>query len=305
MPDLKTGASVGGNLLGGAIGSSGSKSAAKTQANAAAAASAQQGQANAQMRSDLQPYRESGNLGNNALMAYLGLGGAPSAPSASDFVTKPEIGKSGRFYGYSHDVGAYNAAVEEHKRQLADYEAIKASGNYGMLLDEFTGEDLQNEPGYQFGLDQGNQALDRRAAAGGSYFSGQALKAAQRFGQDYAGTKFNEAFSRDNTTKSRVANFLTSVSQMGLNAATQTGMAGIQTANNQAQNTIGAGNTTASGQIGAANAWGNAFGGAANALSEGFELSNNNNRIYQNASNTSYNGWNPLQLRGNPNSSWS
>lgn len=276
MPDISSGLSIGGAL----IGSSASKSAAKTQANAAGAASAQQGQANMQMRSDLQPYRESGNLGNNALMAYLGLGGAPSAPSASDFMTKPEIGKSGRFYGYSQDVPAYEAAVKEHERALADYNRIKDSGEYGSLLREFTGDDLENDPGYQFGLDQGNQALDRRAAAGGNYFSGQALKAAQRFGQDYAGTKFNEAFSRDNTNKSRVANFLTSVSQMGLNAATQTGMAGIETANNQAQNTIGAGNTTAAGQIGAANAWGNALGQIGNNYQQQQMLSSNNNQSY-------------------------
>lgn len=305
MPDIKTGVSVGGNLLGGALGSSASKSAAKTQSAAAGAASAQQGQANAQMRSDLQPYRESGNLGTNALMAYLGLGGVPSAPDPSDFITKPEIGKSGRFYGYSHDVGAYNAAVKEHERALADYNRIKESGDYGYLLREFTGDDLENDPGYQFGLNQGTQALDRRAAAWGNYFSGQALKAAQRFGQDYAGTKFNEAFSRDNTNKSRVANFLTSVSQMGLNAATQTGMAGIQTANNQAQNTIGAGNAAAAGQVGAANAWGNSLGNISNdyMLNRLYE-SANSNRIYQNASDTSYSGWDPKQLRAGTGSGW-
>lgn len=276
MPSISSGLSIGSAI----IGSSASKRAAKTQSAAAGAASAQQGQANAQMRSDLQPYRESGNLGTNALMAYLGLGGAPSAPDPSDFVTKPEIGKSGRFYGYSQDVGAYNAAVKEHERALADYNRIKESGDYGYLLREFTGDDLENDPGYQFGLNQGTQALDRRAAAGGNYFSGQALKAAQRFGQDYAGTKFNEAFSRDNTNKSRVANFLTSVSKMGLNAATQTGMAGIQTANNQAQNTIGAGNAAAAGQVGAANAWGNALGQIGNNYQEQQLLSSNNNMRY-------------------------
>lgn len=276
-----------GSVLGGAlslgsalIGSAASKSAAKTQSAAAGAASAQQGQANAQMRSDLQPYRESGNLGTNALMAYLGLGGAPSAPDLSDFITKPEIGKSGRFYGYSHDVGAYNAAVKEHERALADYNRIKESGDYGYLLREFTGDDLENDPGYQFGMNQGMQALDRSAAARGSLLSGATLKAAQRFGQDYAGTKFNEAFSRDNTNKSRVANFLTSVSQMGLNAATQTGMAGIQTANNQAQNTIGAGNAAAAGQVGAANAWGNALGQIGNNFQQQQLLSSNNNMRY-------------------------
>lgn len=276
MPDIGSGLALGSAV----IGASGAKSAAKTQAAAAGAASAQQAEANVQMRSDLSPYRESGNLANNALMAYLGLGGAPSAPAGADFVTKPLIGKSGRFYGNAYNAAAHNAALKEHERAVADYEQIKSSGQYGSLLKEFTGDDLETDPGYQFGLDQGNQALDRRAAAGGNYFSGQALKAAQRFGQDYAGTKFNEAFSRDNTNKSRVANFLTSVSQMGLNAATQTGMAGIQTANNQAQNTIGAGNAAAAGQVGAANAWGNALGQIGNNYQQQQMLSSNNNQSY-------------------------
>lgn len=61
---------------------------------------------------------------------------------------------------------------------------------------QFTGEDLQNDPGYQFQLQQGEQALARSQAARGNLFSGSALKAAQDYGQGLAGTSFDNANNR-------------------------------------------------------------------------------------------------------------
>ena len=55
---------------------------------------------------------------------------------------------------------------------------------------------IEMDPGYQFGLDQGNQALDRKVAAAGGRVSGAALKGAQRFGVDYATTGYNAAYQR-------------------------------------------------------------------------------------------------------------
>lgn len=86
---------------------------------------------------------------------------------------------------------------------------------------KFTPGDLTQDPGYQFQLDQGTQALNRKAAAGGDYFSGNALKEAQQFGQGLAGTTYNDAYQR----------FLAQ-NQQNLGAATS--MAGI---NNDIGNT--------------------------------------------------------------------
>ncbi len=65
----------------------------------------------------------------------------------------------------------------------------------------FTPTDLQNDPGYQFQLQQGEQALARNQAARGNYFSGEALKAAQDYGQGLAGTTFDAANNRYNTNR--------------------------------------------------------------------------------------------------------
>ncbi|HEY2605569.1 MAG TPA: hypothetical protein VGJ10_06105, partial [Paraburkholderia sp.] len=47
-----------------------------------------------------------------------------------------------------------------------------------------------NDPGYAFRLQQGNQALERAAAASGGAFSGGTLKALARYGQDYASNEY-------------------------------------------------------------------------------------------------------------------
>ena len=55
---------------------------------------------------------------------------------------------------------------------------------------------LQMDPGYGFRLSEGMKALDRQAAARGGLMSGGALKAAQRYGQDYASNEFGNAYRR-------------------------------------------------------------------------------------------------------------
>ena len=55
---------------------------------------------------------------------------------------------------------------------------------------------LQMDPGYGFRLSEGMKALDRQAAARGGLMSGGALKAAQRYGQDYASGEFGNAYRR-------------------------------------------------------------------------------------------------------------
>lgn len=55
---------------------------------------------------------------------------------------------------------------------------------------------FQTGPGYQFQLDQGLQALNRSAAAGGMGASGNALLEAQRYGQGLANQEWGSYLSR-------------------------------------------------------------------------------------------------------------
>ena len=52
------------------------------------------------------------------------------------------------------------------------------------------------DPSYSFRLGEGLKALDRTASARGGLISGSALKAAQRFGQEFASNEFGNAYNR-------------------------------------------------------------------------------------------------------------
>jgi hypothetical protein len=99
--------------------------------------------------------------------------------------------------------------------------------------------------------------LDRKASAAGRYLSGAALKAATQFGQDYAGTKFQEGYNRDATDKARIAAYLGSASDMGANALNNANNTRYNASVQYGNNTMGAGNAAAAGIMGQANAWGN------------------------------------------------
>lgn len=58
-------------------------------------------------------------------------------------------------------------------------------------------QDALNDPGYTFGLQQGEGALQNSAAAGGVLNTGNTLKNILEFGNNYATTKYNDLFNRN------------------------------------------------------------------------------------------------------------
>lgn len=188
-------------------------------------------------------------------------------------------------YWYSPGGTSTASTVDEVGLQSAIDQALAAQGpasagtvdpNYGDLLKKFSfgqsdlNNDLVYQNGLQFGLNTGVNQLNQRAAAGGNYGSGAALKALTRFGNDYATTKtgdaYNRAASNDQQYKSNTYNFLSGASQQGQSAAAGVGAAGINTANGIANNQLAAGNAQSAGIVGGANALSNGLAGATNAF---------------------------------------
>lgn len=124
----------------------------------------------------------------------------------------------------------------------------------GFLMTPFTGSSVATDPGYQFGMNEGIKAIDRSAASKGALNNGGTLKALTRYGTDYAGTKFNDAFQRDLATKNQQYGSLAGVASLGQNAAAQTGNAGMNFANNSSNILTQQGNAQAAGSVGQANA---------------------------------------------------
>ena len=167
------------------------------------------------------------------------------------------------------DLAPYRGYGEQSVNRLSQLLGLTAGGEEnGSLMDEFTGEDLVSDPGYAFQLAEGNKALDRRFAAGGNYFSGAALKGATRYAQDYAGTKFNEAFNRDAATKAQRYNFLSGGVSSGQNSAAMTGQAGQATAGAIGANTTGLGNALGGAAIAQGNALASGLSGIASNYSQ-------------------------------------
>lgn len=165
---------------------------------------------------------------------------------------------------------ANQARADQEPWRLKGIEAL----NKLSAAPDFNANSMLTEPGYQFGLSEGMKGLTNSAAARGGLLSGAALKASTRYAQDYAGTKYGEAFGRDAINKNRLA----SLAGVGQTAATTNGATSMQLGNQLAaggqsiaQNQLGVGNARASGYL----AQGNALTGA---LNQGVSAWNNYNR---------------------------
>ncbi len=118
----------------------------------------------------------------------------------------------------------------------------------------FTQSNFQSDPGYQFQLNQGNQAIQRSAAAQGGLLSGAAAKAIAGYTTNLANTTYGDAYNRYLQTSNQQFGQLASVANMGQNATNATVGVGQNTANQVSQGITGAANATAAGEVGASNA---------------------------------------------------
>ena len=91
----------------------------------------------------------------------------------------------------------YQAGTNALAQMQAQYGKMPAAFEYNKMPDVFTGRvNLGEDPGYAFRLKEGQQALDRSAAARGGLISGRALKAAQRYGQEMGSQEYGNAYNR-------------------------------------------------------------------------------------------------------------
>lgn len=172
---------------------------------------------------------------------------------------------------------AADAAIAEQQRQYdltradqapwmtAGGSAITELGKQvmpgGDLYKNFSAQDFQVDPGYNFVLQQGQQALDRRRAAGGSYQSGAAIKDAVDYNQGMADQQYTNAYNRFQNNRSTRYNQLAGVAGAGQRSADTLASAGANKSNNVSDALIYQGNARASGYMGIANAFNGAIGG--------------------------------------------
>lgn len=132
-------------------------------------------------------------------------------------------------------------------------------GEGGYFNQTYTGQDIYDDPSYQFRLQQGQDSIQSGAAAQGGLLSGATLKALQNYGQDYASQEYQNAYNRFNADQTNQYNRLSNLVGVGQNAAAQTGNAGLQTGQAIANNTMAGANALAAGKIAAGNSGANNF----------------------------------------------
>jgi hypothetical protein len=278
-----TAASVAGSVGSGILAKKGANAQAKAAENSAKMANDTEWKMYNQNRTDLAPWRNSGGAALNELNYLMGL--TPQAAPTSGNGTTGTMGS-----GSSVDVRQYlnplaQMAIKQPitvdsrgdrmypqdiaiRPQVSKTVAAGApgtqtqhSGAFGSLMKDFSAEDFQADPGYEFRLAEGQKALDRSAAASGKLFSGGTLKANTRYNQDFASNEYGNAFNRFNTNKLNRYNMLSNQAGQGQLAATNTAQMGQQTANSVAQNTINGANNAAQARSSGYAAMGNAING--------------------------------------------
>lgn len=134
----------------------------------------------------------------------------------------------------------------------------------GALMQRYTGAELASDPGFQFGLEQGRNAIDQSAAGRGILFSGKTLQDLMRFGTDYGGTKFNEGFQRDMANKQFQQGSLAGLSGTGQSTALAGGQLGMQNAQSMSDLLTSGAAARAAGVVGSANALSSGISNAGN-----------------------------------------
>lgn len=177
------------------------------------------------------------------------IGSAIQSDSASDAAdsqaasSADAIGEQRRQYDLTRqDFAPYREQGASALRQLS-----------GEINQPISSADVMSDPGYQFGADQGQQALDRKFSSMGGRASGAALKSAARFGTNYASTGYGAAYQRRQDRMNRLA----ALAGIGQTATGASAAAGAGAANQISGLMANQGDAQGASQLARGSIWGN------------------------------------------------
>ena len=156
---------------------------------------------------------------------------------------------------------------------------LERGGEFGT---PFTQTNWQQDPGYAFRLEEGQRALDRSAAARGGLISGNALKAAQRYGQAMGSQEYQNAFDRYYREREAMLNPLQSLARVGQTTAQSLGGAAGRYGESAGALASQTGASSANALMTAGNARASAYGGYGQAAGQGLQGLYNNWGIIKN-----------------------
>ena len=169
------------------------------------------------------------------LSAVLGVGSALIGGSAAKSAARTQANAAQDAAAVQQNMFDTTSQYFQPYRQAGE----NALGTYG----DQVGTEFTKTPGYEFGLQQGIDAVDASAASRGNLNSGATLKAVNQFGQDYATRNYDNWLNR-----------VGGIMSTGQASAGQQAALGQNFANNQTNLLTQGANAQAAGTIGAANA---------------------------------------------------
>lgn len=248
-----TGAIIGAGVLGAGAAIYGSGQ----QADAADRAADMSMEQYNRMREDQRPYVQSGYAAQTRLNDLMGLS-APqqSQPLAYQDWAQQNPGQIGQGYG---GIAGLDLGQIGYQQYLANYQPTATGerpSDFGSLMQPFGAAEFNQykDPGYNFRLQQGTQGLQNSAAAGSGALSGAALKDLIGYNQDMASTEYGNSFNRYQTQQGNIFSRLSSLANLGENAAANQGAQGTALVGQAGQAVQNAGTATGAGYVGAANA---------------------------------------------------
>jgi hypothetical protein len=184
---------------------------------------------------------------------YTGIAGAQANQQAASQMTtgyQNAIGTQQQYLGQA--VAPWQAQYQTGVGANANLASVLglngAAPNYSLF---------NNSPGYQFSLNQADQALNRQAAANGNLYSTTTLANLGQLNAGYASQNYNNYVQQ-----------LLQSAQLGGQANTALTQANLQTGSNISQAQANIGRAQAAGTLGAASANASAVGAGANALGQ-------------------------------------
>jgi hypothetical protein len=187
--------------------------------------------------------------------AVAGLGGAYMESNATNNAAQTQANAANQASQLQYDEFSQQQANQQPWLQAGQGALSQMQNPY--YQQQFNMSDFQADPGYQFDLSQGQQAINRSAAASGGLASGNTLKALNNYSQNQASNEYQNAYNRFTNNQSQSFNRLASLAGLGQTATGQIGSAGQNMANQVGQNTMGAANAQGAAGIAGANAWSN------------------------------------------------
>lgn len=178
--------------------------------------------------------------------------GAYTADKQSDAA---EDAANAQARGNDAAIAEQRAARQQYRTDIQPY--LDLSGTALGNLQRLQSGDIsafRTDPGYQFALDQGLEAVRARGAAGGNYGGGGTTADILRFSQGLADQGYGDFWNRNYN-----------LATLGQNAVAGVGSAGQNTASNIGNLLASTGQAQGNAAINSANAWSN-FGGQLGSL---------------------------------------